>query len=180
MSDEIIIDDELLDGGNVVSSEPENPFVPSLDLIAAPLRPCGPSWPTIAMLCVVCFFAGSNFKGCDRGDDDRDDSVVIDEDGRFVLVLEDTSEAGQERLTEGQSAAITSTDIMMWCGANKFEFRKLDPNTVDDKKIEPIWNTLIAKAKSPPSLNALVDGQFYSKDMPNGIDEAIQELEAIK
>ena len=170
MSDEIIVDDELFQH---VPSEPVEP-------ISAPLRSSGPSWSTIALLCVACLWIGMNFQGCKRdGGDDRDDAIVIDDKTNAVMILQDKSQAGQDALTPGQAEAINSIAIAEWCDSNGFEFRAFDVKD-DLTKTEPIWQSLRQKSASPPALTASKDGRATTGKLPDGSKATITALETLK
>ena len=172
MSDEIVVvevDDDLF---------PDTPEPVHTDRPATVARPTGPSWSTIALLCVACLWIGMNFQGCKRNGDDRDDSIVIDEKGSYALILQDKTEAGQAKLTPGQKTTINSTVTVDDAESVGFELRIMD-KADDASSMEPIWQTLKSKAASPPSLTAAHDGKLITGVLPEG--EGVKKaLESIK
>jgi len=183
MSNEIILDDDLFPTIDSIEAVP----------IAAPVRTPQPTgdrqyrsapkqtnWQLIAALCALAFFLGSQYQGCDRLSPSPDeDSVVIDESGKFALILQDKSEAGQSRVTSGQATAINSTMTKDVAANAGFTLRILDVNDSTDK-VEAIWKTLKDKAADPPSLTVTSNGRMRSGPLPDGVGEIKSALESIK
>lgn len=137
------------------------------------------NWLLIAVCCLLAFVIGSRFQGCDSSPFPDDDKIVIDETGKFVLILEDKSEAGQARLTAGQKTALNSTMTQEQAESLGFAFRKLD--AADDvSNMESIWQTLKGKAAEPPSMTAASDGRLTTGPLPDGVGEIKIALESIK
>jgi hypothetical protein len=175
------IDDWLNDVPTSQVDEPSLAVSPSPLPLITHSRPqrSNPFW--ILAICVLAFWLGMNFDGCKVSPvpTPDDDTVVIDDDGKFVVILKDGSEDGQSKLSKNQSLAIRSTDVSDWCRDNGFDFRIID---VDDKvtTMEPIWGTLKGEASPAPSLTVAIDGKVTTGDLPDGIEATIEALESLQ
>lgn len=175
MSDEIVIDEDVFPIGDASPPAQDEPT----EFVTLEARRSGPSWSTIALLCIACLWIGANLDGCKRDGGDRDDAIVIDDKGQYALILQDASEAGQAKLTPGQKSALNSTLTKDQAKELGFDLRILD--TKDDvSSMEPIWQTLKSKAAPPPSLTATDDGNLITGNLPEGVDGVRAALESIK
>ena len=174
---EYVIPDSLVQDSPVVKREEE----PS-----APVEPSPPqsngfagNWLTVVLLAFVTVLLFTQQVDCDSIVPEPDDDVIIDESGKFALILQDESEEGQAKLSDGQAAAINSVAVKEWCQENGFAFRILD-YTEDPKTMEPVWQALRDIAEAPPSLTASVEGRARTGELPDGIDATLKSLESMQ
>ncbi|MFG0261009.1 MAG: hypothetical protein ACF788_01265 [Novipirellula sp. JB048] len=132
----------------------------------------------ILCLIAMAFMFGSRMDGCRLPVPD-DDSIVIDEKGKFALILEDKTEAGQAKLTVGQKTALNSTMTADAAEEAGFELRIQDVND-DLSKMEQVWQTLRQNAQPAPSLTVSSEGRLRTGTLPDGVDKIKTALESIK
>lgn len=184
MSDELFINDDEFYSGNkgTHGTLPESLPEPCVTFLSSnqPASEPKPNWSMIALLCVVSFFVGTKIDGCDGpGPRPDDDSIVIDEQGSYALILQDVSEAGQAKLTPGQKTAINSTSTLATAEDLGFDLRIMDKNDEIDL-MESVWSTLRSKATPPPSLTVAHNGQLITGPLPEGVEGVRAALESIK
>jgi hypothetical protein len=135
------------------------------------------NWIVIVLACALAWMFMSN-QGCSPipGPSPDDDSIVIDEAGKFAMILQDKSESGQKALTKGQRNVLTSMISDEAAEAAGFAFRRVD---VNDKleTAEPIWQKIRDNAAAAPSLTTLNDGRLVTGPLPETHDDFKSALE---
>lgn len=117
------------------------------------------NWSNWILIAVVAVWLVSTKVDCDRGIvPDDGDAVVIDEEGRFALILVDETPSGRDALTRDQAAAINSADTLLAAKQAGFTVRTKHYEE-DLSSIGPVWSKMQSVALPPPSLTLVSDGK---------------------
>lgn len=178
MNDAIIIDDtDIFPVEDKREPEVTQPEVSQPEPIRK--QQCNANWPMIIVLCAIAFMVGSRFQGCDFIPIPDDDSIVIDEMGKFALVIEDKTEEGQSKLSDGQKTTLNSKFTEEAITEAGFTFKKIDARD-DISEIEPVWQTLKGKADQAPSLTVTNKGRLNTRPLPDSVEEVKAAMELVK
>lgn len=151
-------DDYVLDDDSTPVSLPQ---VAQPQQTTAPRKSGGANWLMLVLACGLAFFIAREIRDRDVIPTPDDDTVVIDENGNYALMLVDKSEQGQAKLNLDQSAAVNTIKVSKAAEEAGIEYTKRGI-AEDLKPTDGIWGKLRAVAKEPPSLTISIDGKVKS------------------